>query len=101
MENQPKLNSSKEESRFWPNVFPTVSVRKVKRVAENRYFSGFGRSCCRGNEPDKTQLRSALRLYTSSWRYLYVLNPAQRVSILTATHAVSWTATCRACSQAA
>lgn len=32
MENQPKLNSSKEVIAFWPNVFRSVSVLKAKRV---------------------------------------------------------------------
>lgn len=32
MENQPKLNSSKEVIAFLAERFPTVSVRKVKRV---------------------------------------------------------------------
>ncbi len=39
----------------------------------------------------KTQLRSALRLYTSSWRYLYGVKPGATRVDLTATHAVSWT----------
>lgn len=30
MENQPKLNSSKEVIGFWPSVFLTVLVRKAK-----------------------------------------------------------------------
>ncbi len=40
----------------------------------------------------KTQLRSALRLYTSSWRYLYGVKPgATRVDLDGKSDAVSWT----------
>ena len=67
MENQPKLNSSKEvATRFWPNVFPTVSVRKVKRPLKIGIFQDLVDRVAGEMNLSKTQLRSALRLYTSS-----------------------------------
>ncbi|MCE1731924.1 RNA chaperone ProQ, partial [Enterobacter hormaechei] len=83
MENQPKLNSSKEVIAFLAERFPLCFVAEgearplkigifqdiVERIQEEECLS-------------KTQLRSALRLYTSSWRYLYgVKEGAQRVDL--------------------
>ncbi|MQL46919.1 MULTISPECIES: RNA chaperone ProQ [Photorhabdus] len=83
MENQPKLNSSKEIIVFLAERFPLCFVAEgearplkigifqdiVERIQDEECLS-------------KTQLRSALRLYTSSWRYLYgVKEGAQRVDL--------------------
>ncbi|WP_350305294.1 RNA chaperone ProQ [Photorhabdus viridis] len=83
MENQPKLNSSKEIIAFLAERFPLCFVAEgearplkigifqdiVERIRDEECLS-------------KTQLRSALRLYTSSWRYLYgVKEGAQRVDL--------------------
>ncbi|MDC9604200.1 RNA chaperone ProQ [Xenorhabdus griffiniae] len=83
MENQPKLNSSKEVIAFLAERFPLCFVAEgearplkigifqdiVERIKDEECLS-------------KTQLRSALRLYTSSWRYLYgVKEGAQRVDL--------------------
>ncbi|WP_445374919.1 RNA chaperone ProQ [Photorhabdus tasmaniensis] len=83
MENQPKLNSSKEIIAFLAERFPLCFVAEgearplkigifqdiVERIQDEECLS-------------KTQLRSALRLYTSSWRYLYgVKEGAQRVDL--------------------
>ncbi|KLU16304.1 MULTISPECIES: RNA chaperone ProQ [Xenorhabdus] len=83
MENQPKLNSSKEVIAFLAERFPLCFVAEgearplkigifqdiVERIQDEECLS-------------KTQLRSALRLYTSSWRYLYgVKEGAQRVDL--------------------
>lgn len=82
MENQSKLNSSKEVLAFLAEHFPLCFSAEgearplkigifqdlVERVQEE-YLS-------------KTQLRAALRLYTSSWRYLYgVKVGAQRIDL--------------------
>ncbi|AWH87205.1 RNA chaperone ProQ [Limnobaculum parvum] len=83
MENQPKLNSSKEVIAFLAEKFPLCFTLEgearplkigifqdvVTRLPEETLFS-------------KTQLRTALRLYTSSWRYLHGLKlNAQRVDL--------------------
>ncbi|SQI40586.1 ProP effector [Leminorella richardii] len=84
MENQPnKLNSSKEVIAYLAETFPRCftlegEARPLKigifqdvitRLPEETLFS-------------KTQLRTALRLYTSSWRYLHGLKAdAQRVDL--------------------
>ena len=92
MENQPKLNSSKEVIAFLAERFPhCFSAEGEARPLKIGIFQDLVDRVAGEMNLSKTQLRSALRLYTSSWRYLYVLNPAQRVLILTATHAVSWT----------
>lgn len=83
MENQPKLSSSKEVIAFlatrYPQCFSTdgearplkVGIFKdiVERIGDEITLS-------------KTQLRAALRLYTSSWRYLYGVKPgASRIDL--------------------
>ncbi|AKJ42082.1 RNA chaperone ProQ [Pragia fontium] len=83
MENQPKLNSSKEVIAYLAEKFPLCFTLEgearplkigifqdvVTRLPEETLFS-------------KTQLRTALRLYTSSWRYLHGLKSnAQRVDL--------------------
>ncbi|MCD1126750.1 RNA chaperone ProQ [Jinshanibacter sp. LJY008] len=83
MENQPKLNSSKEVIAYLAEKFPLCFTLEgearplkigifqdvVTRLPEEILFS-------------KTQLRTALRLYTSSWRYLHGLKlNAQRVDL--------------------
>ncbi|MDR0807449.1 MAG: RNA chaperone ProQ [Enterobacteriaceae bacterium] len=83
MENQPKLTSSKEVIAYLAEKFPLCFTTEgearplkigifqdvVTRLPEETLFS-------------KTQLRTALRLYTSSWRYLHGLKPnAQRVDL--------------------
>ncbi len=72
MENQPKLNSSKEVIAFlaerFPNCFSTEGEARPLKIG---IFQDLV-ECVQGEMSlSKTQLRSALRLYTSSWRYLY------------------------------
>ncbi|WP_338882549.1 MULTISPECIES: RNA chaperone ProQ [Xenorhabdus] len=83
MENQPKLNSSKEVIAFLAERFPLCFVAEGEaRPLKIGIFQDIveriqGEECL-----SKTQLRSALRLYTSSWRYLYgVKEGAQRVDL--------------------
>ena len=83
MENQPKLNSSKEVIAYLAEKFPLCFTTEgearplkigifqdvVTRLPEETLFS-------------KTQLRTALRLYTSSWRYLHGIKAGvQRVDL--------------------
>lgn len=57
MENQPKLNSSKEVIAFLAERFPhCFSAEGEARPLKIGIFSGFGRSCCRGNEPEQNAI---------------------------------------------
>ncbi|MBD2815107.1 RNA chaperone ProQ [Xenorhabdus sp. Flor] len=83
MENQPKLNSSKEIIAFLAERFPLCFAAEGEaRPLKIGIFQDIveriqGEECL-----SKTQLRSALRLYTSSWRYLYgVKEGAQRIDL--------------------
>jgi ProP effector len=84
MENQPKLNSSKEVIAFLAERFPLCfSAEGEARPLKIGIFQDLvERVAGEENGLSKTQLRSALRLYTSSWRYLYgVKVGAQRVDL--------------------
>ncbi|MDE9461462.1 RNA chaperone ProQ [Xenorhabdus bovienii] len=83
METEPKLNSSKEVIAFLAERFPLCFAAEGEaRPLKIGIFQDIveriqGEECL-----SKTQLRSALRLYTSSWRYLYgVKEGAQRVDL--------------------
>lgn len=83
MENQPKLNNSKEVIAFlaarYPQCFSTEGEARPLKVG---IFQDIVERI--GNEINlsKTQLRAALRLYTSSWRYLYGVRPgANRIDL--------------------
>ena len=72
MENQPKLNSSKEVIAFLAERFPQCfSADGEARPLKIGIFQDLVERVQGENNLSKTQLRSALRLYTSSWRYLY------------------------------
>ncbi|MBK0094859.1 RNA chaperone ProQ [Erwinia sp. S63] len=72
MENQPKLNSSKEVIAFLAERFPQCfSAEGEARPLKIGIFQDLVERVQGENNLSKTQLRSALRLYTSSWRYLY------------------------------
>lgn len=72
MENQPKLNSSKEVIAFLAERFPQCfSAEGEARPLKIGIFADLVARLEGEMELSKTQLRSALRLYTSSWRYLY------------------------------
>lgn len=72
MENQPKLNSSKEVIAFLAQRFPhCFSAEGEARPLKIGIFQDLVERVQGENSLSKTQLRSALRLYTSSWRYLY------------------------------
>ncbi|MGP1946985.1 MAG: RNA chaperone ProQ [Arsenophonus sp. NC-PG7-MAG3] len=72
MENQPKLNNSKEIIVFLAHRFPYCFITEGK--THPLKIGIFQDIVARLTEKDgisKTQLRFALRMYTSSWRYLY------------------------------
>ncbi|QJT81235.1 RNA chaperone ProQ [Kosakonia sp. MUSA4] len=72
MENQPKLNSSKEVIAFLAERFPhCFSAEGEARPLKIGIFQDLVERVEGEMNLSKTQLRSALRLYTSSWRYLY------------------------------
>ncbi|MDX5626688.1 MULTISPECIES: RNA chaperone ProQ [unclassified Brenneria] len=83
MENQPKLNSSKEViallAKHFPLCFTTEGETRPLKIG---IFQDLVERVSELDNISKTQLRSALRLYTSSWRYLYgVKLGAQRVDL--------------------
>lgn len=82
MENQPKLNSSKEVIAFLAERFPLCfSAEGEARPLKIGIFQDLVERVREANL-SKTQLRAALRLYTSSWRYLYgVKVSAQRIDL--------------------
>ncbi|CCG87478.1 RNA chaperone ProQ [Erwinia piriflorinigrans] len=72
MENQPKLNSTKEVIAFLAERFPQCfSAEGEARPLKIGIFQDLVERVQGETSLSKTQLRSALRLYTSSWRYLY------------------------------
>ena len=72
MENQPKLNSSKEVIAFLAERFPQCfSAEGEARPLKIGIFQDLVARVEGEMSLSKTQLRSALRLYTSSWRYLH------------------------------
>ncbi|MFP1765925.1 RNA chaperone ProQ [Lonsdalea quercina] len=83
MENQPKLNSSKEVIAYLAEHFPLCfSIEGEARPLKIGIFQDLAARVPESDNISKTQLRSALRLYTSSWRYLYGIKlGAQRVDL--------------------
>ncbi|CAM3883863.1 RNA chaperone ProQ [Serratia silvae] len=83
MENQHKLNSVKEVIAFLAERFPLCfSAEGEARPLKIGIFQDLVERVQGDENLSKTQLRSALRLYTSSWRYLYgVKVGAQRVDL--------------------
>ncbi|SFN47652.1 ProP effector [Izhakiella capsodis] len=72
MENQPKLNNSKEVIAWLAERFPQCfSAEGEARPLKIGIFQDLVNRVQGEMSLSKTQLRSALRLYTSSWRYLY------------------------------
>ena len=83
MENQPKLNSSKDVIAFLAERFPLCFTTEGEtRPLKIGIFQDLVTRVSETDCVSKTQLRSALRLYTSSWRYLYGIKlGAQRVDL--------------------
>lgn len=91
MENQPKLNSSKEVIAFLAERFPQCfSAEGEARPLKVGIFQDLVERVGGEMNLSKTQLRAALRLYTSSWRYLYGVKPGAVRVDLTATRAANW-----------
>lgn len=83
MENQPKLNSNKEVIAFLAERFPLCFTAEGEaRPLKIGIFQDLVERVQGEDNISKTQLRSALCLYTSSWRYLYGIKlGAQRVDL--------------------
>lgn len=83
MENQPKLNSNKEVIAFLAERFPLCFTAEGEaRPLKIGIFADLVARIQGDDSLSKTQLRSALRLYTSSWRYLYGIKlGAQRIDL--------------------
>ncbi len=83
MENQPKLNSNKEVIAYLAERFPLCFTAEGEaRPLKIGIFADLVARIQGEDSLSKTQLRSALRLYTSSWRYLYGIKlGAQRVDL--------------------
>lgn len=84
MENQPKLNSSKEVIVFLAQRFPLCfcAEGEARPLKIGIFQDLVERMLGEETSLSKTQLRSALRLYTSSWRYLHGVKPgAERVDL--------------------
>jgi len=83
MENQPKLSSSKEVIAYLAQQFPScfIAEGEAKPLKIGIFQDLVARIPAEMNL-SKTQLRSALRVYTSSWRYLYGIKAgASRVDL--------------------
>lgn len=83
MENQPKLNSIKEIIAFLAKRFPyCFVVRGNVLPLKIGIFQDITARLTKEDGITKTQLRSALRMYTSSWRYLYgIKNGVKRIDL--------------------
>lgn len=83
MENQPKLSSSKEVIAFLAETFPACFCAEGEaRPLKIGIFQDLVERVDRQMNISKTQLRVALRHYTSSWRYLHGIKPGvQRVDL--------------------
>ncbi|MCR3755751.1 MAG: RNA chaperone ProQ [Sodalis sp. Psp] len=72
MEDNCKLNNSKEVIAFLAERFPLCFTTKGKaRPLKIGIFQDLTKQVQAEENISKTRLRSALRLYTSSWRYLH------------------------------
>ncbi|MBT0722960.1 RNA chaperone ProQ [Rosenbergiella sp. S61] len=72
MENQPKLSSSKEVIAYLSQQFPSCFIAEGEaKPLKIGIFQDLVERIPSDMNLSKTQLRSALRVYTSSWRYLY------------------------------
>lgn len=83
MENQPKSNTSREVIAYLAKCFPQCfSVEGEAKPLKIGIFKDLVARLPDEEQVSKTQLRSALRLYTSSWRYLYgVKEGAKRIDL--------------------
>lgn len=91
MENQPKLNSSKEVIAFLAERFPhCFSAEGEARPLKIGIFQDLVERVGGEMNLSKTQLRSALRLILQAGVTCTALSRAQRASTLMAIRAASW-----------
>lgn len=83
MENQPKLNSSKEVIAYLAEQFPLCFIAEGEaKPLKIGIFQDLVTRLIDETCVSKTQLRTALRLYTTSWRYLYGIKVgAERIDL--------------------
>lgn len=83
METQPKLNNSKEVIAYLAKQFPLCFIAEGEaKPLKIGIFQDLVKRLENETSVSKTQLRSALRLYTTSWRYLYGIKVgAERVDL--------------------
>ena len=83
METQPKLNNSKEVIAYLAKQFPLCFIAEGEaKPLKIGIFQDLVKRLENETGISKTQLRSALRLYTTSWRYLYGIKVgAERVDL--------------------
>lgn len=83
METQPKLNNSKEVIAYLAKQFPLCFIAEGEaKPLKIGIFQDLVKRLDSETCISKTQLRSALRLYTTSWRYLYGIKVgAERVDL--------------------
>jgi ProP effector len=76
MENNEKINNSKELIAYLSELFPTCFIATGEaRPLKIGIFQDLAARLADDTRVSKTVLRSALRQYTSSWRYLHGLRP--------------------------
>ncbi len=83
MENTEKFTTSKQVLAYIAECFPNCfTLEGEARPLKIGIFFFFSERLSDDPKVSKTQLRSALRQYTSSWRYLYGVKPgASRVDL--------------------
>ena len=83
METQPKLSNSKEVISYLAQKFPLCFIAEGEaKPLKIGIFQDLVKRLEDDTTVSKTQLRSALRLYTTSWRYLHgVKVGAERVDL--------------------
>ncbi len=88
MENTEKLKNSKEIVAYLVEKFPACFIAEGEaKPLKIGIFQDLAERLADDARVSKTMLRSALRQYTSSWRYLHGLKAGQAVSIWTAIRA--------------
>lgn len=76
MENNEKINNSKELIAYLSELFPACFISTGEaRPLKIGIFQDLAARLENDPRVSKTMLRSALRQYTSSWRYLHGLRP--------------------------
>ncbi|RKS84716.1 ProP effector [Orbus hercynius] len=83
MDKQPELKSSKEVIVYLSNRFPQCfSIEGEAKPLKVGIFQDLAERLADDEQLSKTKLRSVLRSYTASWRYLYCLKTgANRVDL--------------------